>query len=90
MKTVVNNTSTPIKISLPGGKTLRLGPGKSGQIRDQDEEHPSVKKLVEAGDIEVKQGEWHASGSSASSTAPHQAGRAGGGKTTFRQRKGDR
>ena len=32
MTTVSNKTQRPVSIPLPGGKTLYLGPGKTGQI----------------------------------------------------------
>ncbi|MCZ6779835.1 MAG: hypothetical protein O7F16_12845 [Acidobacteria bacterium] len=53
MKSVINKTRTPIKIPLPGGKTLHLGLVGSGQIPDEALERPAFKKLVEAGKIEV-------------------------------------
>ena len=53
MKSVVNKTRTPIKIPLPGGKTLHLGLVGNGQIPDEALERPAFKKLIEAGEIEV-------------------------------------
>ena len=53
MKTVSNKTQRPLSVPLPGGKTLHLGPGKTGQISASAVEHPQLKKLVEAGEIEV-------------------------------------
>lgn len=53
MKTIRNKTHRPIRVPLPGGKVLHLGPAKEGQISGSAEEHPGVKKLVEAGTIEV-------------------------------------
>jgi hypothetical protein len=53
MKTIENKTLRPIKVPLPGGKTLRLGPKQSGQVRDGAEEHGAVKRMVEAGTIAV-------------------------------------
>lgn len=53
MKAITNKTRKPIKVSLPDGKFLHLGPGKTGQIADRATELPSVKKLVTAGDIEI-------------------------------------
>jgi hypothetical protein len=50
---ISNKTKRPLKISLPGGKLLRLGPGRIGQIAPQAAEHPAVKKLIEAGEIEI-------------------------------------
>jgi hypothetical protein len=50
---VLNKTRRPLTVSLPGGKKLRLGPGKVGQIAPKDAAHPPVKKLIDEGDIEV-------------------------------------
>lgn len=53
MATIANKTHTPIIVSLPGGKKLRLGPLKSAEVRAKAVEHPAVKRLVEAGTIQV-------------------------------------
>jgi hypothetical protein len=53
MKTVTNKTHKPLSVPLPHGKTLHLGPGKTGQISGEAAEYPPVKKLVDAGEIEV-------------------------------------
>lgn len=53
MKVITNKTRRPIKVSLPGGKFLHLGPARTGQIADRAADLPSVKKLVEAGDVEI-------------------------------------
>src|SRR5881398_975626 len=53
MAAVTNKTGKPLSIPLPRGKTLHLGPRKSGQISSHDIEHPGLKKLVDAGTIEI-------------------------------------
>ncbi len=53
---ISNKTKRPLKISLPGGKLLRLGPGRIGQIAPQAAEHAAVKKLLDAGEIEIVNG----------------------------------
>ena len=53
---ICNRTKRPLKISLPGGKLLRLAPGKTGQIAPKAALHPAVKQLIDAGDIEVTGG----------------------------------
>lgn len=67
MKTVTNKTKKPLRVSLPGGKTLFLGVAQRAPLRDDALNHPAVKKLLEAGDIEVFDG------------ATMQHGSAGGG-----------
>ena len=66
MRTVLNATSRPLRIPLPGGKTLHLGPGKSGRISDRAVQHPAVRRHVEAGDLKI-------------TDAPASAARAGDG-----------
>jgi len=56
MKTVTNKTKKPLRISLPGGRTLFLGVTQRAPLRDDALNHPAVKKLIEAGDIEVFDG----------------------------------
>ena len=53
MPTISNKTHLPLRVPLPGGKTLHLGPGKTGQISPKAIEHSGLKKLVEAGKIEI-------------------------------------
>ncbi len=89
MKTVENKTRAPIKIPLPRGKTLRLGPGKTGQIRDDAVEHAALKKLIAAGDIQILEGGEREMGTSGGISVPHEINR-GRGKSPLRQRKGDR
>jgi hypothetical protein len=50
---ITNKTMRPLSISLPNGKKLRLGPGKTGQITAKAASSPSVKRLVEAGKIAI-------------------------------------
>ena len=53
MKTIVNKTRKPMRIGLPGGKTLHLGPARTGQISDEASQAPGIRRLVEAGEIEI-------------------------------------
>lgn len=53
MKTVSNKTQRPLSVPLPRGKTLHLGPGRTGQIASNAADHPQLKKLVDAGQIEI-------------------------------------
>jgi hypothetical protein len=84
VKTVVNKTRSPLKIALPRGKSLRLGPDGSGRIRDEDVEHDPVKKLIAAGDIEIV-----ADGSGRGATGPGSASRSQG-RPNVRQRESAR
>ena len=53
MAAVTNKTGKPLSIPLPRGKTLHLGPRKRGHISPHDLEHPALRKLVDAGAIEI-------------------------------------
>lgn len=77
MKTVRNKTSRPLRVPLPQGKVLHLGPRQTGQVGHLD--HPPLKKMIDAGDLEVVEdggrgnrgGPAGSSGSSHSSTHGH-------------------
>ena len=77
---ITNKSKRPLKIPLPGGKLLRLGPGRTGQITPKAAQHPPLKALVEAGDIEIafegkSKSRGDSSGGSGPSSAPgHSAG----------------
>ena len=62
MRTVRNKTQLPVRVPLPGGKTLHLGPAKTGQISDQAAEGRSVQRLIEQGTIEFLGGADRSSG----------------------------
>ncbi len=53
MATITNKTSKPLSVPLPGGKKLRLGPLKSGEISPKAVDHPPLQKLIEAGEVEI-------------------------------------
>jgi len=50
---ITNKTKRPLRIPLPGGKQLHLGPGRTGQVTPKATEHPPLKKLIDAGDVEI-------------------------------------
>ena len=53
MKTILNKTGLPVKVPLPRGKAIRLGPHKTGAIADKASDHPPLVELIEAGKIEI-------------------------------------
>ena len=53
MKTVRNCSNHPLKVPLPRGKFLHLGPRNTGTIHPDALERPAVKRMLEAGDLEV-------------------------------------
>jgi hypothetical protein len=89
MRAVTNKSNKPIAVPLPRGKILRLGPRKTGQISSDDVEHPPLKKLAEAGEIEIhEEGHSPQGGSGGGGVAP--TGGAGHGTTPGGHRSGDR
>lgn len=89
MFTVVNKTQRPLKVHLPQGKILHLGPRMKGQISPHVRDSAGVQKLVEAGDLEVLDGRETAGtgGAASGSIAPDTHGHHP--HTTVRKR-GDR
>ena len=87
MTVVSNKTHRPLSVPLPGGKTLHLGPGKTGQISANAVEDPRLKKLVDAGEIEI-------GGADPQPTAGPSGGKRGRtsmhGHTSGSRRSGDR
>ena len=87
---ILNKTPRPLKISLPGGKVLRLGPKMTGQIAAKAAEHPPIKKLIEEGILEI-QGDGSTKGVGGtiqdSGNGPNQSGSSGGAAM---RRSGDR
>ena len=73
MATITNKTPAPLTVPLPGGKKLRLGPLKSGEISTKAVDHPPVQKLVEAGTVEI----------AGPSQEPRHAGGGGKGSRTW-------
>lgn len=53
MTTLTNKTRKPLSVPLPGNRTLYLGPGKSAEISSKSTAHAPLKKLLEAGEIEI-------------------------------------
>lgn len=91
MPTISNKTRKPLRVPLPGGKILRLGPLKEGQVAANAVEFPALKALVEAGEIEIVDGASRRS-SGASGGGPSRSsnpGQTGGGASGVRH-SGDR
>jgi len=79
---IINKTKRPLRIPLPGGKKLHLGPGKTGQIAPKAADHPPLKKLLDEEEIEIV-GEGRSQGTGGSSgstgTSSSQGGPSSGG-----------
>ena len=89
MKEIVNKTQRPVRVPLPGGKFLALGPGKSGQVSDQAVRAPSFLKLVESGTIELIGDGTRSMDGSQGSAVPEKSSQ-GHKQTTVVMPKGDR
>jgi hypothetical protein len=74
MPSITNKTKKPLRVGLPGGKTLHLGPGRSGQITAAAAEHPPVVKLVEAGELELQRDDRRPVGDKGASGPPTMTG----------------
>lgn len=88
MRTVTNKKPQPITVPLPRAKKLHLGPLKTGQITTEAAESAAVKKMIEAGDIDVSDEQ----GASARAGDPRSASRGLGGYAQGgrNRRSGDR
>lgn len=53
MRVIRNKTNKPLRVPLPQGKVLHLGPRAEGRIADPAVDHEPLQKLVAAGEIEV-------------------------------------
>ena len=54
VKKIRNATQGPLRVPLPQGKILHLGPNQSGEISHKDVDHPPFQKLVTAGQVVVE------------------------------------
>jgi hypothetical protein len=88
MKTIKNLTRQPLRVPLPRGKFLHLGPGHEGQVNPSALERPALQKLVEAGKVEVV-GDGEQPGGSPGD-APRSHGSTQGPAPKVAGRKGDR
>ncbi len=77
MKTVVNKTQGALRVSLPKGKKMHLGPRQTGQISVHDLDHPPLRKMLEAEQIEIVD---EAGNEAVPKVGPH-------GKPPFEQRR---
>ncbi len=89
MKTILNTTIRPIKVPLPLGKVLHLGPRKTGEITAKAVDHPPLARLVEAGKLEIVGEASHADPRKAAAGAIRTDNR-GGHPAVNTQRRGDR
>ena len=87
MKEIENKTSRPIRVPLPGGKTLFLGPSKVAQIADNAVEHPEIQKLAKEGSIVILGEGERATGDR---EPDHVRGQTRGNTKSFRRGQGDR
>ncbi len=53
MKEIRNATHEPLRVPLPQGKVLHLGPRHTGQVPVSALDHPPFKQMVEAGRVEI-------------------------------------
>ena len=73
MRTVRNKSRKPLVVPLPRGKSLHLGPGKTGQISFQAVEHPPVQRMIAEGDLELMGDESGSGRGSAGNESVHES-----------------
>jgi len=89
MKEIVNKTTRPVRVPLPGGKFLHLSPAKTGQVSDQATQLPSFRKLLDDGTIELV-GDGSRSVDGSQGSGPHHSSTHGHPPTTVVHPKGNR
>ncbi len=89
MKSIRNTTITPIRVPLPQGKVLHLGPRQTGQVADQATDHAALAKLIAAGKIEVVEEGGHGGTTSAGESSANTS-TAGKGPNKSMRKAGDR
>lgn len=90
MRTIKNLSDKPLRVPLPGGKTLHLGPNESGSIRDAAADHQAIKKLAESGSVEVGTSEPGSATSAAGAGRSLGADAYAHGKSSAPRKSGDR
>jgi hypothetical protein len=73
MLIIRNRTARPITIHVFGGKTLHLGPLKTGEVSDQTASMPSFRRLIDEGTIEQVGTQDGASQPTDGTVTPHEA-----------------
>ena len=53
MKTIRNKSHAPLRVPLPRGKVLHLGPNQEGQIAHTDVDHEPLQRLVSSDALEI-------------------------------------
>jgi hypothetical protein len=75
MRSIVNKTPKALRVPLPGGRSLFLGPGARGQVPAGALERPAFRKLLDAGDIELLADDQRAFGEAEQPARPHRGSR---------------
>ena len=89
MRSIINRTPKALKVPLPGGRSLFLGPGGRGQVPASALDRPAFRKLIEGGEIELLGEDHPAFGEAEKSTKAYRANTAHPAKRSP-QNKGDR
>ena len=87
---ITNKTRRPIRVPLPEGKKLFLGPGKTGQITSKSAQHPPLVELLNSGDLELDETGQQQSGATPGGPASPSTGQSGGAPSSNIRRTGDR
>ncbi len=72
MKTIRNKTHAPVRVPLPRGKVLHLGPDQEGRIAHQDADHEPLQKLIADGVVEILDDSGAATSAHGHEKGPHE------------------
>ena len=86
---ISNKTKRPLRVPLPGGKKLHLGPLATAKIPARADQHPPLKKLIDAGEIEIHD-DARTQGTAGSGGGKVMSSSQGGAPTRGLRRTGDR
>jgi hypothetical protein len=90
MPTIANKTTKPLSVPLPDGKTLHLGPKANAQVSPRSAEYGPLKKLIDAGEIEMVAGDSGGGRSSGAGTKGRGSEQGGHAQGRGSPRRGDR
>ena len=89
MKIIRNKSRTPIRVPLPRGKVLHLGPSQEGKISHNDVDHEPLQRLVEGDVLEIIDDQSAAAATHDEDKGPH-ANTHGHHPASGSQTRGDR
>ena len=71
MKIIRNRTHAPVRVPLPRGKVLHLGPDQEGRIAHTDVDHPPLQGMIGNGVVEIVDDQVAAAAAHEHEKGPH-------------------